>query len=413
MDGKRIVILGGGVGGLVAANELRQLLPKNQRITLIERNEIHAFAPSFLWVMTGTRQPQEIVRPTKSLLRPGIEFALATVNTIDTKRSVVETDSGTINYDYLIVALGAELAPGSIPGLREASHTYYTLEGSSKLHAALHGFQGGSIALVVASMPYKCPGAPLEGAMLIADFFRKTARASKVEMHLFTPESQPMPVAGPVLGNAVTEMLSARGISYHPLHKLTSVNPATMQLEFEGKGSFGFDLLVAVPPHSAPEVVRQSTLANESGWIPVDRASLSTKVDNVYAVGDVTSIPIPGRWKPDVPLMLPKAGVFAHVQASVAAHRIAAEVLGRESSANFCGDGYCMLEAGEDLAGFAYGNFFAEPSPEVKLKQIGKAWHIGKVLFEKWWLEPYGIRRELYRQSVAMGCRLMGFPSNI
>lgn len=413
MDSKRVIVLGGGVGGLVAANGLRQLLPKNHRISLIERNEVHAFAPSFVWVMTGLRQPQQIVRPTQSLVRSGIELVTANVNAIDTNRSVVETDGGEIGYDYLIVALGAELESGSIPGLTEASHTYYTLEGSSRLHAALQEFQRGSIALVVASMPYKCPGAPLEGAMLIADFFRKTGRAPEIGLHLYTPESQPMPVAGPVLGNAATEMLSARGISYHPLHKLTSVDPATKQLEFEGKGSFPFDLLVAIPPHSAPAVIRQSALANESGWIPVNRSSLVTRVENVFAIGDVTSIPIPGRWKPDVPLMLPKAGVFAHGQASVVAHRIAAKVLGRESSAIFCGEGYCTLEAGEDLAGFAYGNFFSEPFPDVRLKRIGKVWHVGKVLFEKWWLEPYGIRRELYRQSLALGSRLMGIPPNI
>jgi len=353
------------------------------------------------------------VRPTRSLLRPGVELILARATAIDPSRSVIETGGGTINYDYLIVALGAELAPRSIPGLEEASHTYYTLDGSTRLHTALKEFRGGSVALVVASMPYKCPGAPLEGAMLIADFLKRTGRSGKVEVHLFTPEPQPMPVAGPVLGTAATEMLSARGISYHPLHKLVSVNPDAKQMAFEGKGSFTFDMLVAIPPHVAPAVVKTSPLANESGWIPVDRASLATKVENVFAIGDVTSIPIPGRWKPDVPLMLPKAGVFAHVQASVVAHQISAKVLGVESSASFCGDGYCMLEAGEDLAGFAYGNFFAEPSPEVKLKQIGKSWHIGKVLFEKWWLAPYGLRRELYRQSIALGSRLMGIPSGI
>ncbi len=413
MNNKSVVILGGGIGGLVAANEIRQLLPKNHRVILIERNEVHAFPPSFLWVMNGTRQSEQVVRPTRSLLRSGVEFVLAKVNAIDTDRSAIETGGGLINYDYLIVALGAELATRNIPGLEEASHTYYTLDGSARLHSALKDFHGGSIALVVASMPYKCPGAPLEGAMLIADFLKKTGRSAKATVHLFTPESQPMPVAGPILGTAATEMLSARGISYHPLHRLVSVDPDARQLEFEGRRSFGYDLLVAIPPHVAPQVVKQSVLANESGWIPVDRASLATKVENVFAVGDVTSIPIPGRWKPDVPLMLPKAGVFAHVQASVVAQQIAAKVLGRKSSVSFCGDGYCMLEAGEDLAGFAYGNFFAEPSPEVKLKQIGKSWHIGKVLFEKWWLEPYGIRRELYRQCITLGGRLLGIPSGI
>ena len=413
MNNKSVIILGGGIGGLIAANELRKLLPRNHRIILVERNEVHAFAPSFLWAMIGTRQPQQIERPTRSLLRSGVECILANVDAIDTNRSIVEADGRTISYDYLIVALRAELAPRNIPGLEAASHTFYSLDGSTKLYGALKGFQGGSIALVVASMPYKCPGAPLEGAMLIADFLKRTGRLPKVDLCLYTPESQPMPVAGPVLGNAAIEMLSARGIAYRPLHKLVSVNPETRQLEFEGKGSFGFDMLVAIPPHVAPQVVKRCALSNESGWIPVDRSSLATKVQNVFAIGDVTTVPIPGRWKPDLPLMLPKAGVFAHAQASVVAQRIGALVLGRETSASFCGDGYCMLEAGEGLAGFAHGNFFAEPSPEVRLRQIGKAWHIGKILFEKWWLAPYGIRRELYRRSIALGSRLMGIPSHI
>jgi hypothetical protein len=98
---------------------------------------------------------------------------------------------------------------------------------------------------------------------------------------------------------------------------------------------------------------------------------LQTPHENVYALGDATTIAIPGRWKADVPMMLPKAGVFAHAQAEVVARRIAAEVAGATVKAVFCGDGYCMLEAGEDLAGFAYGNFFAEPAPQIQLRQMG------------------------------------------
>ena len=128
------------------------------------------------------------------------------------------------------------------------------------------------------------------------------------------------------------------------------------------------------------------------------------------AIGDATAIPIPGRWKPDVPLMLPKAGVFAHVQAEVVAARIAAEISGRQPTEEFWGDGYCMLEAGEDLAGFAYGNFFAQPAPQVNLRQVGKAWHIGKVLFEKWWLASPGWKRELYATMLRAGGKAYGIP---
>jgi sulfide:quinone oxidoreductase len=410
MNGKTIVILGGGVGGLVVANTLRQLLPQEHHIVLVERNPQHAFAASFLWLMTGDRRPEQIRREVSRLVRRGVEVVLAEAQSIDVPQRRVTTAAQTISYDYLIVALGAELAPEAIPGLSEAAHTFYTFEGAARLRDALHQFDGGSVAVVVSALPYKCPGAPHEGAMLVGDALRRRGLRDKVDIHLFTPEPQPMSVAGPALGDAVRHMLAGRGIAFHPLHKLTAVNGAARQLLFEGKEPAAYDLLVAIPPHRGPRIVREAGLANEAGWVPVDRATLATRHENIYAVGDVTSIPIPGRWKPDVPLMLPKAGVFAHAQAKVVAHRIAAEISGSGRQDEFCGDGYCMLEAGEDLAGFAFGDFFAEPSPQVQLRQMGKTWHWGKVLFEQWWLAPFGPRRSALQWAISLGGKALGIP---
>ncbi len=410
MRSKTTVILGGGVGGLVAANELRRHLPREHRVVLVEKNAQHTFAPSFLWLMTGDREPEQITRPVRDLVRPGVEVIQAEARAIDPPSRRVETGAGAFDYDYLIVALGTELVPETIPGLAEAAHTFYTYDGTLKLRDALQTFTGGTVAVVVSALPYKCPGAPHEGAMLIADVFRKRGLRDKVEMHLFTPEPQPMGVAGPELGNAVKGMLEERGIAFHALHKLTAVNPQARELSFEGKESVGYDLLVAIPPHRSPQVVRESGLANESGWVPVNRDTLTTSHENVYAIGDVTTIPIPGRWKPDVPLVLPKAGVFAHAQALVVAHRIVAEITDTDVKETFCGDGYCMLEAGEDLAGFAFGNFFAEPTPQVELRKIGKVWHLGKVLFEQWWLAPFGPRREVLRLTLKLGGKALGIP---
>ncbi len=387
MTGKTIVILGGGVGGLVAANELRRHLARQHRILLVERNAQHAFAPSFLWLMIGDRREAEITCDVRSLVRPGIEVIQAEVLSIKSADCQVETTAGLLSYDYLIIALGAELAPEAIPDLADASHTFFSLDGTVKLREALNSFSGGTVAIAISALPYKCPGAPHEGAMLIADFFRKRGIRNKVDIHLFTPEPQPLPVAGPQLGEAVRQMLEMKGIAFHPLHKLTAVRPQSREVLFEGKESFHYDMLIAVPPHRSPTAVRQSGLVNEAGWVPVDRATLETKQPEVYAIGDITAIPLPGRWKPDVPLMLPKAGVFAHAQAQVVARRIFQQIAGRRAQDSFCADGYCMLEAGEDLAGFAFGNFFAEPSPRVQLHKVGKTWHVGKVLFEKWWLE--------------------------
>lgn len=410
MSGKTILILGGGVGGLVAANELRRLLPGEHRVVLVEKNAQHFFAPSFLWLMTGDRRPEQISRDLRQLVRPGVEVILAEVKAIDPNSRGVQTSDRSINYDYLIIALGAELAPEIIPGLAEEAHTFYTFDGSAQLRDALQAFRGGQVAVVVSALPYKCPGAPHEGAMLIADSFRKRGLGDKAEVHLFTPEPQPMPVAGPALGEAVQNMLETKGVSFHPLHKLNGVDPVRRELMFEGKEVVQYDLLVAIPPHRGPQVVRQAGLANPAGWIPVDRDSLQTEHENVYALGDVTAISIPGRWKPDVPLMLSKAGVFAHAQAEVVARRIAAGITHTESQETFCGDGYCMLEAGEDLAGFAFGNFFAEPSPQIELRRIGRTWHLGKVLFEQWWLAPYGLQRETLRLALAFGAKGLGIP---
>jgi sulfide:quinone oxidoreductase len=407
---KTIVILGGGVGGQVAANELRRRLSGEHRIILVEKHARHAFAPSFLWQMTGDRQPEHITRDVRDLLRPGIDMVEADVGAIDVHARRVETPDQSFAYDYLVIALGAELAPDLIPGLAESAHSFYTLDGAARLRDALDAFAGGTIALVVSALPYKCPGAPHEGAMLLADFFRRRGLRDKVEIHLFTPESQPMPVAGPGLGDAVRQMLEDRGVRFHPLHKLTAVEPDGRQIHFEGKPPVGYNLLVAIPPHRAPALVRNAGLANEAGWIPVDPRTLATRHERVYALGDVTAIPIPGRWKADVPLMLPKAGVFAHAQALVVAHRIASEIAGLDATETFRGHGFCMLEAGRHAAGIAYGDFYAEPSPRIEVRNVGRPWHLGKVLFEQWWLARGGVRGAMLQWALKIGSRIAGVP---
>lgn len=383
MAGKTVLVLGGGVGGLVAANELRRKLPEEHLVVLAEREELFVFAPSFLWLMTGLRTAGQISRPLSCLEEKGIEVVRGEIEAIDPDKREITVGGRTMAADHLVIALGADLAPETVPGLAEAGHTFYTLAGAEGLRDALRGFRTGRLVILTAAPAYKCPAAPYEAALLLEYDCRKRGVRKDVQIDLYAAEPGPMGVAGPVISAAVRGMVEQRGVAYHPEHQVTDVEPAARRLRFANGVETGYDLLAYVPPHRAPWVVREAGLCGDSGWVPVDRHTLETKFPGVYAIGDVTGIPLK-MGKP-----LPKAGVFAHGQAEVVAHNIGCAVTGKGKPARFEGHGQCFVETGDGKAGVGKGNFYAEPTPDVKMYNPGRHWHAGKVLFEKDWLRRW------------------------
>ncbi len=380
MSSKTILILGGGVGGLVTAVALRKRLPKIHRVILVDRERDHLFQPSLLWLMTGARRAGQITRPLDRLRRKGIEVIHGIVEAIDPQRRQATVNGTVLTADALVIALGAELALDAIPGLAEAGHAFYSLEGAQGLQRALDGFRSGRLVVLTAAPAYKCPAAPYEAAMLLEAELRKRGVRGQVRLDLYAAEPGPMGVAGPAASAAVRAMVEAKGIAYHPEHQITSVDPATKTLRFGNGTEAAFDLLAYVPPHRAPKAVRESGLVNEAGWIPVDRHTLQTRFEGIYALGDVTTIPLT-LGKP-----LPKAGVFAHGQAEVVAHNLARSILGQGTPATFQGHGECFVEVGDGKAALGRGNFYGEPTPQIEMKAPGIFWHLGKVWFEKFWL---------------------------
>lgn len=375
-----VLVLGGGVGGLVAANTLRKLLPKEHRVVLVERKDSFVFAPSFLWLMTGGRRADQISRSMGRLRKHGIEVVRGEVELIDPGKRSAVVDGRAIQADHLVIALGAELVPETIPGLTDAGHNFYTLDGAESLREALAAFSGGKIAILTAAPAYKCPAAPYEAAMLLESAVRKRKLRDRTQIDLYAAEPGPMGVAGPEVSAAVRQMVEGKGVTYHPEHQIREVDAAGHLLKFTNGVEASFDLLAFVPPHAPPRVVRETDLVGDTGWIQVDRHTLETKHRGVYAIGDVVSIPLT-MGKP-----LPKAGVFAHGEAEVVARNIARAVTGQGDPATFNGAGECFLEAGGGKAAFGKGNFYGEPVPTIKLHPPAWHWHAAKVLFEKSWL---------------------------
>ena len=375
-----VLVLGGGVGGLVSAAAARKRLPSDHRVVLVDRRRHHVFDPSLLWLMTGGRTRDDISRPLERLRRRGIELITGEIERIDPERRMVSVDGTEIEGEHLIVALGAEFAPELVPGLSEAGHTFYGLEGAEELRDALRTFRAGRLAVLTAEPVYKCPAAPYEAAMLLEHHLRRRGVREAVEIDLYAAEPGPMGVAGPEVSAGVRAMVEGKGIGYHPEHQVERVDSEAKRISFANGAEADFDLLAYVPPHRAPRVVLESGLAGETGWIPVDRKTLATRSPNVYAIGDVTTIPL------ELGKPLPKAGVFAHGEAEVVAENVARAITGRGSATSFDGEGACFVETGGDRAGFGSGDFYAEPLPDVKLRSPGRRWHLAKVLFEKRWL---------------------------
>lgn len=383
MNSKTIVILGAGVGGLVAAGRLRRKLAREHRVVLIDREADQVFAPSFLWLMIGLRTREKLSRPLARLPKRGVEFIRGEIESIDPRNRTVRVNGQALTGDYLVVALGAEYAPETIPGLAQAGHNFYSLAGAESLHEARRNFRAGRLVVLVSGIPFKCPAAPYEAAMLLESDLRRRGVRDRSTIDLYSPEPGPMGAAGPEVSAMARQMVESRGIAYHPEQAVARIDAQARRIYFTNGATADFDLLAYVPPHRAPRVVREAGLCGESGWVPVDRHTLETKFPGVYAIGDVTGIPL-ASGKP-----LPKASVFANAAAKVVAHNIARAITGRGETQAFQGRGACFLEIGDGRAGFGSGNFYAEPKPQVRFYPPSRLRHIGKVLFEQYWLHRW------------------------
>ena len=370
---RTVLILGAGPGGLRAAEELRSLLPDEDRIVIVDRRDEQYLGVSLLGVMAGFHPPAEVTIHPSVLRERGVYFIQAEIESIDTEnhRVNVSGTSAPLGYDALIVALGAELAPDQIDGLGTALESehggeYYTRDGAHRLHGLLNRFSGGKIAILVARLPYKCPPAPYEGALLIDDLLRTRGLREQVQIDIFTPEPAPIAPGGPPVSNAVRAILDDHDITLHTSATTQSVGPTSRTISFESGGSTSYDLLVGIPPHVPPAVVRQSKLGAH-GWIEIDRDTMRTAIDAVWAIGDVSLLRLANG------MPLPKAAVFATGEAEAAARDIASSFGYDAPSPMFDGHGRCWFVTASNEAGYVDGEFLHEPAPLVALHDSTRA----------------------------------------
>ena len=369
-----MLILGGGFGGLSAANEIRNNLSSSQiKITVVDKKNWFMVGFAKLWIIKGTRTFENSIGSLNELTKKEINFLNEEVLQIDLQNKNIRTTTKILPYDFLIIAMGAVLAPEKIPGLSENGMNLYDHEQLTEIHNKLKKIKSGNIAISIMGMPYKCPPAPFEASLLIDSMLREEGVRDSVQIHFYSPSPMTLPAAGPEISQQILNLINSENIVFHDSCKIKLVEKNKLIFQ---NGEANFDLLLAIPPHVAPKVIYDSGLAKEGGFIPINR-DCKTPFENVYAVGDVTTLTVNDT------MAVPKAGVFAEGEAITVAQNIISKIQSKEESSLFDGKGGCFIESGRDTASLIEVDMFSESKPSTKLTE-STAEHLDeKIQFEK------------------------------
>ena len=382
---KRILILGGGVGGTLTANLLVKQLKRRidageVEVTVVDQTGNHVYQPGFMYIAMGGEQAANLQRPERSLLDQRVHLVVGEIARVDEERRIVALRDGVeLPYDQLVLATGSRIVPEAIEHFEEEAQHFYSAAAASRLREALDAFSGGRIVIGIAGMPYKCPPAPLEVAFLIEAELRERGLREKTELHFCSPIGRAFTIES--VSDMATPILAEKGIELHTFFNVETIDPvAKTVLSLEGE-ELGYDLLILVPPHKGQQFLMDSGLAPApGGWLPTDRITLQVGGrPNVHALGDATDLP------------LSKAGSTAHFEAPVVTERIVAAIEGRAPAgkhADYEGKVMCFFEIGDGKGTLLQFDYAHPPKPP----KPNRIWHLGKIVFNKtyWHTVPKG-----------------------
>lgn len=379
----QVAIVGGGVGGTLIANRLRNLLHGDTRrethVTVYDAQGIHTYQPGWLYVPFAQQDPSKLIRPEDRLLHQGITLlsgdAGRVQRVVPAEKQLITADGQTHQYDYLVLATGSRNAPEEVPGFAEGADHFYSEAASLQLRDKMEHFTGGRIVTGVASVPYRCPPAPLEYTFMLEAALRDRGLRDKTEIHYVFPINRPFPIES--VSEFVAPLLEERGVKVHTFFNVDSVDTEQKIVSSLEGDDLPYDLLVLAPPHRGQQVIVDSGLGDVDGWIPTDRNSLRVKGyedASIFAVGDATDLPVS------------KSGSAAHYQGHIVAESIAAELQHRPIRQQYHGRVACFLETGHGQATFLWFDYEHPP----KVPKPRRLWHMEKAALNTfyWQLIP-------------------------
>ncbi len=336
---QRVVILGGGTGGTLAANRLRRRLnPERVRIDVIDQDDTHVYQPGLLFVPFGLASAEGVVRSRRRQLVDDIVYHERPVERVDVATNTVTLcDGGMLDYDALVIATGSALHPEHTvgltgPGWREDVFTFFDLDGATALAERLQRFERGRLVVNLVDLPVKSPVAPIEFAILAHRCFEEWGVRDNIRITYATPLAVgEEPLGPPPLATA----LAAAGVDVITTFHTREVDGTRRRLvSYEGQ-TIDFDLAVVVPVHGGADYVERSPgLGDSFGFIPTNRRTLQSNVQpNVFCVGDAADVDAR------------RSGSVTAYEIEVLVENLAALLRAREPDACFDGATNCFIEA--------------------------------------------------------------------
>ena len=379
--GGSILILGAGFGGLEAATRLRAALDESFEITIVDRNDFFNFGFTKFDLVFGRKEPEDCKESLWAVEEKGIRFHQAVIESIDPEGRQVETSKGPLTADYMVVALGADIAPEATPGFLESGgHHFYSFAAAEWLWPLVDEFKGGQILIAIFDKPYKCPPAPYEAAFQLDDFYRQRGIRQDVAIDMLIPGPMPLPIS-PTVSAGIEETLTSKQIALHKSHKVVEVDYQNKQAVVANETRYPYDLFLGIPVHRPPAVVLECPLGDQ-GWIRVDPATMQTSFDRVWAMGDVVQIPI-GEFA------VPKAGAFAEDAAATVAADILRSIRGQGQVEPFEAQGACYFEFGDGKVAQIAANFLGGQAPDLALQGPSLKFRAYKEEFERSRIEKW------------------------
>ncbi len=398
MSRPRVVVLGAGLGGTIAAYEIRETLGDSAELMVVSNSPDYWFVPSNPWVAVRWREPEALrVHLPPVMKRRGIGFTAVGARRVHPAENRLELNDGSsLAYDWLVIATGPDLAFDEIPGFGPEHHTISICQTD---HAARGAETFDQLVarpgpvLVGAAQGASCFGPAYEFVMLLDTELRRRRVRDQVPITFVTPEPYighlGLDGVGDTKGLLESEMRQ-RHIKWITNARITSVEPDVMHIEeLAGDGQvrkahdLPFAMAMMMPPfRGVPAVHGIEGLTNPRGFVLVDRHQRNPTFRNVFALGVCVAIPPTGPTP--VPVGVPKTGFMIESMVTAIAQNLRKLIAGQEADAQATWNAICLADFGD--GGVAFVAQPQIPPRNTNWSSSGKWVHMAKVGFERYFL---------------------------